>query len=159
MFTQDGVQVQLLPVTIALLVVMLPTVPVVTVAVEGAFTVKLAVAVVLVSSRVSVAAAEPQVKSAVADVLELTVGVPIDDPVPPLTLKSPVGDSDDQIVFAPVKVTVPWHPVEQPLLPAVPEFGETDSVAVATVMLVLMESVVSVIVETPVPELVVIVTV
>ncbi len=107
---------------------------------------KLAVAVVLLSVIVIVQAADPVVSAAVAAVLELTLGVAMLSPLhpPPLTENSPLAVSDAQRVLTPVRV----------MLGAVPVFpvtGDIDRVAVATVTVVLIESVVSEIVSVPVP--------
>jgi hypothetical protein len=111
-----------------------------------------AVAVVLVSVIVSVPVAEPTVRVAVAEVFEVTVGVPTLAPVPPLSENSPLAVSEDQSVFVPVSV-------REGAVPVLPDVGLMDSVAVATAIVVLMESVVSVMVSVPVPLPVVMTTV
>jgi hypothetical protein len=141
-----------LPETIAVVGVTLPRVPVVTVAVVDAVTVNEAVAVVLVSVIVSVAAVEPQVRSAVAEVFEVTVGVPMLAPVPPLSVNNPAAVSDNQSVFVPVSVIVPWQAVVQPPLPGAPEFGEMETVAVWMLSEAVAESALSEMVEVPVPD-------
>ena len=116
-------------------------------------TLKFAVAPVLVSVIVRVPMDDPHVSVAVAAVLDVIVGEPILAPVPPET--DSVSADTDQMEFNPVKVIVPRHPVEQPALPAVPEDGDIVNVSVATLIVVVSESVVSVIVDVPVPLLVV----
>ena len=108
-------------------------------------TVKFVVAVVLVSVMTSVPAADPTVRVAVALVLVVTVGVPILDPVPPLTENSPAGVSESHSVLVPVRVT-------EGVRFTMELVGETLNVARATVIVVLIESVVSVMVSVPVPE-------
>jgi hypothetical protein len=117
-----------------------------------AVAVNVAVAVVELSVIVSVPVAEPTVSTTVAEVSEMTVGVPRLAPVPPVKLNSVLGVSWVQTVFVPVSVRVG-------VVPVAPDVGEIASVAVATTIVVEMESVVSVMVEVPVPAPVVIVTV
>jgi hypothetical protein len=126
-----------------------------------AFTVKLAVAPVVVSVMTSTHAVDPHVKVAVAVVFEVTVGEPILSPVQvPVTVPTVnVGADTDQMEFVPLKVIVPWQDVLHPPLPGAPEAGVIVKDSVATDTLVLTESVVSVMVDEPVPELVVTVTV
>jgi hypothetical protein len=132
--------------------VTLLAVPVVTVGAVGVATVKAAVAVVLVSVIVSVAVDDPVVSTTVADVSEVTDGVPMLEPVPPLTLNRPAGVSCVQTVLEPVMVKVG-------VVLVFPALGEMASVAVATEIVVLIESVVSVMTRAPVPVPVVIVRV
>jgi hypothetical protein len=124
-------------------------------------TVKLAVAPVVVSARTSTQAVEPHVKVAVAIVLDVTVADPRLSPVqvPPRVETVNVGADTAHIELVPVKVIVPRQVVVHPPLPGAPELGAIVNVSVATEMFVLTESVVSVMVEVPVPELVVIVIV
>jgi hypothetical protein len=73
------------------------------------FTVKLAVAPVVVSVMTSTQAVEPQVKVAVAIVFEVTVGEPMLSPVQ-VPLKVPtvnVGAETDQMELVALKVIVP----------------------------------------------------
>jgi hypothetical protein len=109
-------------------------------------TVKLAVAVVLASVTVIVQTADPVVSVAVAEVFEVTVGVPIDSPeqLPPLTVNNPLAVSENQRVFTPVRVMVG-------VVLLLPEVGERESEAVSTEMVEVMESVVSEMVNVPVP--------
>jgi hypothetical protein len=113
-------------------------------------TVKVAVAVVELSVTVIVQAAEPAVSTALAAVFELTVGVARLSPLqpPPLRLNSVLAVSVDQSVFVPVRVRLG-------VVLVLPEVGEIESVAVATEIVALIESVVSEMVRVPVPELVV----
>lgn len=114
-------------------------------------TVKVALAVVLLSVTVMEQAALPVVRTAVAAVFEVTVGVAIDSPeqLPPLTDSSVLAVSVVQSVFVPVSVSVG-------VVLTLPTVGAMARVAVATAMVVEIESVVSVIVRVPVPEPVVI---
>lgn len=114
-----------------------------------AVTLKFAVDVVLVSVITSPVAVEPVVSRTVAEVFEFTVGVPILDPVPPLTVNNPAGVSESHRVFVPVIVRVG-------VVPALPVFGEIVREAVETEIVALIESVVSVIVSVPIPAPVVI---
>jgi hypothetical protein len=100
----------------------------------------------LVSVKVRVPAAEPTVKVAVARVLEVTVIVPRLAPEPPETVNNPleVWFGSFQSVFVPVKVM-------EGVVPVFPEVGEIAKLGVLTVIVVLAESVVSVIVKVPVP--------
>src|ERR1700691_5400842 len=109
----------------ALVVVIVPAVPVVTEvgAVALVLAVTAAVSVVEVSVMVSVAAAEPVVRVAVADVLDVTVGVPMLAPVPPDSLNRPAAVSVVHSVFVPVRVTVG-------VVLVLPELGAIPSVAV-----------------------------
>jgi len=99
------------------------------------------------SVTVIVHAAVPVDKVAVAAVLEVTVGVPMLSPLQPdpLTLNNVLAVSELHNVFAPVSVRLG-------VVPVLPLVGERDSVAVATVIVVVIESVVSEIVSVPVPE-------
>jgi hypothetical protein len=103
---------------------------------------------------VIVQAAEPTVRTAVAEVLDTTVGVASESPeqLPPLRLKSVLGVSEFHNVFAPVRVKLG-------VVLVFPELGEIESVAVATVTGLVTESVVSAMVQVPVLPLVVTVTV
>jgi hypothetical protein len=131
---------------------MVVAVPVVTVGKVAAATVNDAVAPVLVSVIVSVQADDPQVSVAVAVVFDVIVGEPILSPVHPEPATESVSAATDQIEFDPVKVIVPWQAVVHPPEPGVPEVGEIVKVSVATWIVVLTESVVSVIVSVPVLE-------
>jgi hypothetical protein len=119
-----------------------------------AVTVNVAVAVVLLSVNVMVHGALPVNNAADAEMFDETVIVPKTSPEhpAPLTLKSVLAVSVDQSVFVPVKVSLG-------AVPTLPEVGEIERVAVATAIVVLIESVVSLTVNVPVPEPVVIVTV
>ena len=90
------VQVTVLPLIVTAVVVAAPGVPVATVGAVIACTVKDCVFVepslLAVSVRVRVALLEPQVRTAVAEVFEVTVIVPRLAPVPPLTVNNPVAD-------------------------------------------------------------------
>jgi hypothetical protein len=101
-------------------------------------------AVVLLSVMVRVPAAEPTVSVTVAEVLEVTVGVPRLAPLPPLSLKRVLAVSEDQSVCTPVQVRL-GEVLVAPLV------GVQESVAVEMVIVVLIESVVSEIVSVPVP--------
>jgi len=98
--------------------------------------------VVELSVSVSVAAALPVFNVAVAEVFEVTVGVPRLALVPPLTENSGLVVSELHSVLVPVNVIVG-------VVPADPDTGEIDSVGVATVMVPLV--VPSEIVSAPVP--------
>src|ERR1700684_1017461 len=107
--------------------------------------VKVAVAVVELSVIVSGPAPVPTVNVAVAAVFDVTVGIAWLDPTPPLTENRVLAVSDDQSVFTPVRAKLG-------VAPTFPEFGEIESVAVATVIVDEIESVTSLIVSVPVPE-------
>jgi hypothetical protein len=137
-----------------------PGLPVVTVGKVTVVTVKVAVAVVLLSVMVAVQLVEPVFRTEDAPVLVTPDAAPRLSPVqlPPLTLnkveevKLPAVISVDHKVLVPVRVRVG-------VVEVLPEVGDMARVAVDTVMVVEMESVVSVMVKVPVPVPVVIVQV
>jgi len=107
--------------------------------------VKVVVAVVLLSVIVKVPVAEPTVSVTVRAVFEDTVGVAKLAPVPPLSPSSVLAVSDAQRLLVPVQVRLG-------VVLMLPLVGVQDIPAVATVIVVLIESVVSEIVSVPVPE-------
>ena len=113
-------------------------------------TMKVAVAAVLVSVMVSVPAMVPTVSTADEVVFEVTVGVARLAPVPPLNENSVLAVSESHRQ-GPVQVSA-----KVGVVPRFPRVGKMPSVAVETVIVVVIESVVSVMVSVPVPEPVVI---
>jgi hypothetical protein len=107
--------------------------------------VKVVVAVVLLSVIVNVPVAEPTVNVTVSAVLELTVGAPRLAPLPPLSPNKVLAVSDDHSVLVPVQVRLG-------VVLTAPLVGVQETPAVATVIVVLIESVVSLIVSVPVPD-------
>jgi hypothetical protein len=112
---------------------------------EPLVAVNVVVAVVLLSVIVSVPVAEPTVSVTVRAVFEDTVGVAKLTPDPPLTPSNVLAVSDAQRLLVPVHVRLG-------VVPILPLVGAQEIPAVATVIVVLIESVVSETVSVPVPE-------